>query len=82
MQGESEKVSWEREREVIGERDARGRKRSSPCGSLMMEVISVARRHEEREGEKKNKKKRRKRGRRATAMISVTQGRENRGEEI
>ena len=71
-----------REQERLLERGARGRKRSSPCGSLMMEVISVARRHEEREGEKQNKKKRRKRGRRATEMISVMQGRENRGEEI
>ena len=39
-----------REREVTGEKDVQGReKKTSPCGSLETEVISVPRRREERE---------------------------------
>ena len=43
----------------LGKRDARERKMSSPCGSLVTEVISVARRCEEREGEKQRRRKKR-----------------------
>ena len=43
------------------EKRLRERKRSSPCGSLATEVISVAKRCEEREGEKQRRRKKRER---------------------
>ena len=49
----------DRKEKRLRDRDAQERKRSSPCSSLVMEVISVARRCKEREGEKQRRRKKR-----------------------